>query len=203
MSMPDKEDSPAVKLAESSKLMAFAVKRVPVAELVSGARKQNNRSLLGYFAFNAVVDRYEDEFGSPAPARNNAIFADGVRDAAYFIEGALERIPHPLSFDQALNIFKQPTTIETLALMAMHGYKKDDELRNRTSIHTLLAQPGNAYMPNDDYTAIIPGAHVKPEPDGCPAAGDYETMTVNPLPVFRQFAVWSGELALRTFHYLD
>jgi hypothetical protein len=196
MSIPVKQDTPEVTLRESNQLIGFAVNRVPVSDLIEGARKERNGSGLGDYAFYAVLRRYSKEIGPP-PASRNIVFSSGVRNAADYIKGALGKIPHELSFDEALSIFRQPTTIETLALMAMHGNHDKD------NIDKLLSEPGHAYMPNLDYTAIIPSAHVTPGPDGCPAAGDYETMTVKPSPLFRKFAVWSGELALRAFHYLD
>jgi hypothetical protein len=196
MSIPVTQNISPELLEGSSRLVGFAVNRVSIDDLIEGARRKHNRSSLGDYAAHEVMERYGQEIG-PAPGSQDSVFSSGVRDAAYYIEGTLTKIPHELSFEQALRIFEQQTTIETLALMAMHANRGDN------NIHKLLSEPGLAYMPNLDYSAVVPGVHVTPGPKGCPVAGNYETMTVDPSLLFRKLAMWSGELALRTFHYRD
>jgi hypothetical protein len=196
MSIPALESTRAERLQGSNELVGFAVNRIPINDLIDGARKSYNPSALGEYTAKIVIDQYKREIG-PTLGSRNSVLSYGARDAAYFIEGSLEKIPHNLTFEQALNLFRHPTSVETLALMAMHA--NDGE----NSIHQLIGEPGHSYMPRLDNKAIIPAIHVTPGEKGCPVAGDYEKGTVMPTPLFRKFAVWSGELALRTFHYRD
>lgn len=183
------------KLQESNRLIGFAV-GVDINELLDDARKERDSSGLGDYVAYTVIKKYEREVG-PAPVKRSAVLSYGVRDTSLFIGSALRRIPHELSFEQALSILHHPTTVETLALMAM---RPADGIDN---FDALVSDAGGSYDTLPDHSAIIPIGHIQPSYNGCPAAGDYETRAVKPTPLFRKFTAWSGELALRTFHYTD
>lgn len=195
MSIPDEESHAHIALQESNRLIGFALNRVPFDDVLVAARSQPNRTMFGYSVADKVIERYTEEVGPLILPSSRYVISSGLRDTGYFIEGTLNSIPHALSFEQALSIFQQPTTVETLALLAMH----DPYGRNNTS--QLVNSPGESYRPAPDYSVVIPGEDVQAEYGGCPVAGDYETMKPKPTPLFRKFVAWSGELALRTFHY--
>lgn len=190
------------KLRDAEKFVGLTVSHAPQdvakelpVERIKATPPNNWSSQLGFYTSLLIAQSYVERYGTDPLAGSDFVLRTGVRDAADTIGKKLEKVPHALSLDQALTIARDPRTIDTIALEAMRPSEGENGLRAIWETRSELIHL------TDDYSAIIADPDLLPQPGGCPAAGDAETLTVNPTPLFRHFAQWSGELALRALHY--
>ncbi len=195
------EEKLAIKLRNRkvmNALAGFAVRIDPI-DLSPFTYGSLNGMDVGYRASNRVLELYNGSIDDPLSDDDAAYFLlkNGIAEVSSIVHKSLGRIPHPLSFEQALSVVRHPDTEEEVALLASRPAKGVDGLE------ALIEDVGDSYLLSPDHTSIMTGPSVFAKKNGCPAAGDPSTGEVNPTPLFRKFVVWSGELSLRALQYAD
>ncbi len=192
------------KMHDADKLIGVAVSRdvkevvnaLPL-EYISSSAPDDKPRILGYYTSQLISQDYETRYATAPLPSSDYVVRTGARDAARIITSYLNMVPHSLSFEQALKIAQNPETLHTIALAAMRPSEGDNGLSS------LIAGHSPSIIPTPDYTAITAVPSLLPRADGCPEAGDQNTLEVKPTPLFVRFSEWAGELALRSLHYAD
>lgn len=195
----DPESAKQMKKRKAMNALAgFAVDIHPV-ELSAYTRGSLSSLDVAYRANERVIDLYNRSASTPILDSDDAYYLlkNGICDVSKIVEGTLRRIPHKLSFEQALSVVKHPDTAEEIAVLATRPAKGVDGL------DALIADAGTSYFISPEHSSIATGVSVFPKRNGCPAAGNPATGELHPTPLFRKFVAWSGELSLRALQYAD
>lgn len=185
------------KLQDAERLLGFTVKQ-DIGELVAtlpGPDVITTPRILGFYTSYLMTGEYDASHSTPTLPSSEGVLKTGVRDAAQYITDSLEMIPHPLTYEQALRLAKHPDSIQSIAVLAMRPEDGEEGLA------FLLDHPNVAIRLTEDYSAIHTGLGIEARSGGCPAAGNSTSLEIKPTRLFRHFAEWSEELALRTLHY--
>lgn len=181
--------------ADVAHFTAYALKLPPETVLQMTNEWRSTYSGEAHLSTPALAGMAIDSLIDPEvpldPTAGQLFFVAALEDIASIIDTMKAKYPG-LSDDEILTAMSHPTTIDTIALLA---------LRPGTGMHTYINyRLEDDGVLSDDYAYHLENASLAIGVDGCPAAGhshaSAQSSVVRPLPIFKQIIPWATQLHL-------
>lgn len=123
------------------------------------------------------------------------LLSAGISDVGNAMQTALQH-HSDVSFSEAVDIAKDPRTIDFIAYAARHNQLSTESILK----HGILSEDGEAIIKDPKFHPAAPGLPRQALYAGCPVARSERSQN-EAQPVFKAFVPWAAELCLRAIYH--